>query len=172
MRITPEQAERMGLVRNSSGDWTQGRTGKPALSPASGGRSKAVELEGDLHEDILAYCRARGWRCVHSRMDRPATCEVGTPDFAIVMPDGVTLWVEAKARHGKPTVEQLAWLAALHRLGHVCGVVRSMDEFQELVRTAERRTGMGQGAFEGGAEGDDSGNGPRRAYEANRRPDA
>lgn len=140
MRLTPEQAERMGLVRDASGNWMQGRKSNPTLSPASAGRAKAVEMEADLHESILQFCRDRGWRCVHSRMDRPSTCEVGTPDFAIVMPDGVTLWVEAKARTGKPTVEQLAWLAALHRLGHVCGVARSMEEFEALVAEAGRRT--------------------------------
>lgn len=138
MRITAEQAEKMGLVCDASGNWTQGRKGNPTISPYSVGKANAMQREADLHEAIRDYCRARGWRCVHSRMDRPSTCEVGTPDFAIVMPGGVTLWVEAKARTGKPTGEQLAWLAAIHRLGHVCGVVRNMEEFEALVSRAEK----------------------------------
>lgn len=47
MRFTPEQAERLGLVRTASGDWTQERKGNPTLSPASGAKARAVELEAE-----------------------------------------------------------------------------------------------------------------------------
>lgn len=95
--------------------------------------SKSVERERDLHDAILTYCSAKGWPIVHSRMDVPATCGVGTPDFAIAAPGGRTLWIECKARDCKLRPEQAAWMAALVRFGHIASVVRSMEEFLALV---------------------------------------
>lgn len=143
MGWTADQAKAIGLVQDASGKWMQPvrqarvASGSPH-SPAPA-KAKAVAIEADLHADILQFCTSRGWRAHHSRMDRPSTCGVGTPDFAIAMPNGVTVWVEAKARNNKPTPEQLAWLAALDILGHVTGVVRSMEEFRALIEMAERR---------------------------------
>ena len=93
---------------------------------------KGVDREADLHEDILEECRKNEWPVVHSRMDRPQTAAVGTPDFVIAMPGGETLWVEAKSAKGKLTMEQLAWMAALRKVGHRSGVVRSIEEFRAL----------------------------------------
>lgn len=125
MGFTPFQAASLGLVRTHRG-WEQAK---------SFGASQAASShsESDLHESILEFCRSRGWRCVHSRMDRPSTCEVGTPDFAIAMPNGRTVWIEAKAGKGKLTLQQRAWLTALNALGHTTAVVRSMDEFLSVV---------------------------------------
>ena len=89
--------------------------------------------ESGLHDAILGYCRARGWRVHHSRMDRPATCGVGTPDFAIAMPGGRTVWIECKTAKGKVSTEQAAWIADLRKLGHVAHVVRSFTEFLQVV---------------------------------------
>lgn len=141
MGWTDEQARNAGMVKDASGNWIQpARKSRVSDSQTNATASKAVEIEADLHEDILEFCKVRGWRAHHSRMDRPATCGVGTPDFAIAMPNGVTVWVEAKARTKKPTEEQLAWLAALNILGHVTGVVRNMDEFRTVIEKAEATT--------------------------------
>jgi len=133
MRITPEQAEKMGLVRSVSGDWMQPSNVSLHHAPVV---SRAVQRESDLHEEIVAFCRSMVWPCHHSRMDRPATCGVGTPDFAIAIPGGVTVWVEAKAKGGKLRPEQAAWLASLRRVGHVAEVVHSMDEFRSVIGKA------------------------------------
>ena len=93
--------------------------------------------ESELHQLILDNCRVRGFRVLHARMDRPATCGVGTPDFVIALPGGRTLWVEAKARKGKLTSEQQAWMAALRVLGHRALVVRSFEEFITAVQMHE-----------------------------------
>lgn len=151
MGFTPEQARGLGLVQDASGQWRQAaRT--PNVLPAAGASSSSAQREADLHEEILEFCRARQWPVVHSRMDRPATCGVGTPDFVVALPGGATLWVEAKRAGGKPTVAQLAWLAALGRVGHVAGVVRSMPEFVALVRLAEQRGYLGAGQARGVAD--------------------
>lgn len=126
----------MGLVRGVSGDWMQPSKSAPSPAPVV---SRAVLREAELHEEIQAYCRDMVWPCHHSRMDRPATCGVGTPDFAIAIPGGVTVWIEAKAKVGKLRPEQAAWLAGLRRVGHVAEVVRSMEEFRAVIEKASAR---------------------------------
>lgn len=95
--------------------------------------TNAAKRESDLHDEILAYCRARRWPVVHSRMDVPQTAGIGTPDFVVALPAGRTVWVEAKAKGGKLRTEQLAWLTALRAVGHSATVVYSFGEFLEAV---------------------------------------
>ena len=91
-----------------------------------------VAREIDLHNDILSECRRRGWLVIHGRTDRPATVTVGSPDFVILADQGRTIYVEAKARREKRSMEQLAFHAWAARLGHTIHVVRNMDEFLNL----------------------------------------
>lgn len=124
MRLTTDQLQAIGY----NPDGTRiGSTPKPP--------TKAAKSESDLHNEILTFCRARGWPVVHSRMDVPQTAGVGTPDFVIALPGGRTLWIEAKARGGKLRLEQRAWIAALHVVGHQARVVWSFSEFLDLVFT-------------------------------------
>ncbi len=94
--------------------------------------TQTAQSEAKLHDEILTYCRSKGWRVVHSRMDRPSTSGVGSPDFVVAVDGGRTIWVEAKTRKGKLTTEQEAWLMALKALGHHAWVVRSLSEFVEM----------------------------------------
>ncbi len=96
-------------------------------------RHTPVDKEGTLHDEILKYCKAKGWPRVHARMDVPATSEVGTPDFVIAMPGPRTLWVECKAGKNKPSPDQLAWMAMLKLVGHEAYVIHSFTEFLEIV---------------------------------------
>lgn len=82
--------------------------------------------ERDLHDEIIALCRSKGWFYVHSRMDRKSTTGVGVPDFCIALPNGKTVWLECKRKGGKPTTAQNAALAQLQRLGHAAYVVEDM----------------------------------------------
>lgn len=123
MKITAADLQAMGY--NPDGSRIQ-----RATTPTP---SDAVDREADLHAAILDHCRAKGWPVVHSRMDAPTSCGVGTPDFVVAIPGGRTLWVEAKAKTGKLRPEQEAWLALLRHHGHRCGVVRSFSEFVALL---------------------------------------
>lgn len=125
MRFTPETLNGSAAFRRLNG-----------LDKVTEAKGPGVKLEADLHDSILDHCRAKGWPVVHSRMDRPATCGVGTPDFAIAMPGGVTLWIEAKAAKGKQTPAQLAWMAALRRVGHRFVLARSMGDVLEAIASA------------------------------------
>src|SRR5262245_48130732 len=82
--------------------------------------------EKQLHEEILEVCRTRGYFTVHSRMDKPTTTALGTPDFVVALPDGKTLWVEGKTGVNKLTPSQQQRMAMLRRLGHNTAVVRSL----------------------------------------------
>ena len=102
----------------------------------SDGGSAPCEREADLHDEIIALCRRRGWYYVHSRMDRRSTIGVGTPDFAIALPGGKMVWLECKRRGGKATPAQLAAIAQLRRLGHTAFVVDNLEDVLALCLTA------------------------------------
>lgn len=101
-----------------------------------------LSLEGDLHDDIIAYCKARGWLYVHSRMDQKTTTAVGVSDFIIfykafskVSPKG---WpklalIECKRPGKKQSPAQLAWAAHALKNGFKVHVVVSMEEFVKIV---------------------------------------
>lgn len=89
--------------------------------------------ESDLHDQILAECRRRGWLAIHSRMDKRTTNRVGTPDFIIAMNNGQTLFIEVKAKGKKLSTEQAATMAWLLKLGHSPKLVYSLNEFMALL---------------------------------------
>lgn len=92
-----------------------------------------VSLEADLHGQIEAYCKGKGWLVVHSRLDRPTTVAVGTVDFIIAADGGRTYWVEVKRHKGKCTTAQLGTIAWLQKLGQTAAICWSMDDFLKLV---------------------------------------
>jgi len=92
-------------------------------SAASGGR------ESKLHDEIIAHCKKMGWYFVHSRMDKRSTNAVGTPDFIIAAKGGMTFWIEAKAKGGKPTPPQRDANYWLNMLGHRAAIVWTFEEF-------------------------------------------
>lgn len=102
--------------------------GRGEVVPAEG-----VEHEGGLHDEILAECRRRLWPCVHSRMDMATTTAKGCPDFIIFADGGRCFAIEAKTKRGKLTMEQQAWRMMLQRLNHRYSVVRSFNEFLDVV---------------------------------------
>lgn len=48
--------------------------------------------------------------------------------------DGRVFLFELKRKNEKPTHDQLIWKAELANLGHLVHVIRSMDEFFEIVK--------------------------------------
>lgn len=107
--------------------------GRSPVSPPS--KSKAAERERDLHDDIEALCKSRGYLYRHDRMDRPTTGQVGFPDFAIFMPGSKVCFLECKAKRGKATVEQLANLAHARKLGFTAEIV---DNYADAIAAIDR----------------------------------
>jgi hypothetical protein len=65
-------------------------------------------------------------------MDLKSTIAKGVADFIIFADNGKVIVVEAKAKTGKLTPEQLGFSMWLEKLGHKCNCVRSFDEFLSL----------------------------------------
>lgn len=103
----------------------------PARQAVSG---TGVEREADLHEDIFAECRRRGWIPLHGAMSERTHRTTGESDFVILADNGGLFLVECKTRTGKLSTAQQALKAHAEKLGHVVHVVRSMDEFLNVVR--------------------------------------
>lgn len=91
--------------------------------------------ESEIQDQIEAECRRRGWYVVRSRMDRPTTTALGTPDFIVAIDAGRTLWVEVKRQGQKLRPEQAGAQAWLHKLGHLAAVVHSLEEFMTWIET-------------------------------------
>lgn len=96
--------------------------------------TSGVESESALHDSILEECKRRGWIAFHSRMDKPQTGNVGTPDFIIAASDGRTFYVECKRKGGKCSAAQNATLAWLALNKQISGVVSSLEEFILLTK--------------------------------------
>ena len=125
--ITPLQANEMlaRLERNR-----HGRGPKPE-SCAAGVESEVA----DLHRPILAWCRNQvpAVPVFYTRPDRASGAFPGTPDFALIY-KGRCLLIEAKTKRGKLSTEQLAWHHLAARQGHTVHVIRSMEEFWNILR--------------------------------------
>ena len=90
--------------------------------------------ELDFHEDILAYCRGRGWIALHGSMAEATHRNEGEWDFVIVAEEGRVFLIECKTATGKLTQAQAGMKAWAEKLGHAPKVVRSFAEFLEAVR--------------------------------------
>lgn len=76
--------------------------------------------EADFQQRVMDAARRAGWLCVHFRPAKtqrgvwvtPMTGDKGFPDLALAK-DGRVILAELKSDTGKPSKEQLAWLAAV-----------------------------------------------------------
>ncbi len=107
----------------------EARNGPNNLFPAQG-----VEREADLHAEIFDECRRRGWIALHGSMADRTCRTLGEPDFTILAEAGRVLFVECKTRTGKLSPAQNAMKFHADKLGHTIHVVRSMQEFLEILK--------------------------------------
>ncbi|MEI8288633.1 MAG: VRR-NUC domain-containing protein [Verrucomicrobiota bacterium] len=105
----------------------------PAVRSGVAADAPEREIEG-LHRPIIEECKRRGWKYVHSDPTRPSTCGEGVCDFIIYADGGRMFHVECKARKGKLSLEQMAFIHWIEKLGHKCHVVTGMSEFMEIVK--------------------------------------
>ena len=103
---------------------------RPCTSLSGGG----CKDEAELHSQILAHCRSQGWIALHGSMAHATNRTVGEPDFTILADNGRVFWIECKSKTGKVKPEQLALHTWMSRLGHTCHVIRSLEDFSEVVK--------------------------------------
>lgn len=106
------------------------QAGMPELSESS---IPGADDERQLHEQISAECRRRGWIALHGAMSERTARNLGEWDYEILADGGRVFLIELKSRTGKLRPEQ----AALHhwaaKLGHKSHVVRSVEQFLEII---------------------------------------
>lgn len=90
--------------------------------------------ERDLHALIFDECRKRGWIAFHGSMAARTHRTEGEPDFQILMGDGRYLLVECKTADGKLSQAQQAMIVHAEKLKHMIHVVRSFEQFLDLVK--------------------------------------
>jgi hypothetical protein len=111
-------------------DW---QTGSKKPTPVN--RSQ-VDIEADLHNDIIAECKRRGFPYRHGSMAHKTKRTPGEPDFDIYLPNGVKLEIECKTEKGELSPAQALFHESIKRLGHVVYVIRSLAAFDALVKSA------------------------------------
>ncbi len=100
------------------------RGGRPQTS-----EFQAADDEGNLQEDIIAYCRSRGWWVDFSRMDKKTTRPAGAPDLLVWADGGRMFACECKRKGGKLRPEQLGVKLMLEKLGHRYMLITSLQQF-------------------------------------------
>ena len=91
--------------------------------------------EAEIQDSIETLLKSFGRDCyyVRSRMDKPTTCKVGTPDF-IGWLRGVPFQIEVKRPGGKATCEQRDELARGRSAGSASTIVYSLAEAEIFFR--------------------------------------
>ncbi len=92
-----------------------------------------VTDESKLHAEILDECNRRGWLVFHGSMAHRTYRTPGEPDFIVLADGGATILVEAKTRTGKLSTDQLGIMAWAKKLDHTIHVVRSLEQFKQLL---------------------------------------
>ena len=110
-----------------------------AATKVAGEFNESLPSEAALHDFILEECRRRGWLAFHGSMAHRTKRTVGEPDFVILTPGGRLLLVECKTSQGKLSPEQLAIACHARKLGHSIHVIRSQQEFRQLIATHENQ---------------------------------
>lgn len=96
-------------------------------------KSKAVEEEDTLQDDIVEYCRAKGWICLRNPMNEENRRMPGEPDFDIAADGGNRIWVECKSKTGKLRPKQAEFMAWAEKLGHKVHLVFNLEQFHALM---------------------------------------
>jgi hypothetical protein len=95
------------------------------------------KAEKDLHNAIIAHCKARGWIYFHGSMAHKTFRTIAEPDFILMSDNGRVFFIECKTQNGKLTAEQEGLRQWAYKLGHFIHTVRSFEAFLELVTACE-----------------------------------
>jgi len=129
MRLTQAQADAINIKNAPK---------RAKVEPEDAFEGKESELHSLIEQDL----KRRRWYYVHSRTDKRATNQLGTPDFIIATPSRqlckdcgqdaelpTTYWIEVKRKGGKLSREQTITKHVLQALRHNWACVYSFDEY-------------------------------------------
>lgn len=133
--VTKSLANTMATITQADFLAMQSRLNRNNLDPAGQRNlSTQVDRESKLQNDIIVWLKSQGWYYEWSPMCSASSLPAGSPDFRIAAPGGMTYWIECKTRTSKLRPEQAAVAHMLIHLGHKHAVVRSMEEFLNVVQ--------------------------------------
>lgn len=89
--------------------------------------------ESELHSQIEAELKARQWMYFHGSTSSRTRRTIGEPDYQIFGNNGRFWLVELKTKTGKLSIEQMALGVLAEHLGHKIHVIRSIEEFIQLI---------------------------------------
>lgn len=107
----------------------------PDPTPAAEGSLTESGRESALHGKIISWCRSQHPIApyIHSRMDKCSTVGEGVPDFVVCYNSKVVM-IECKSRDGKLSEAQRNWKHLAFLNGCVVHIVRSFEDFLEVVK--------------------------------------
>jgi len=94
--------------------------------------NEGVAREADLHGQITAECKAKGWLAFHGSMAHRTKRTEGEPDFTILADGGRVFFIECKRKGGKLSSDQQAVKAWAKKLGHEVHTVFSIEQFRAI----------------------------------------
>ncbi len=103
--------------------------------PAVTGGDERETGRGGLQEKIQQWLDAQWprWLCIRARSDKRSTIGVGIHDYTIFGPYPICILVECKTKTGKRSEDQRNWAFEMQRLGWTVEIVRSLEDFQQIV---------------------------------------
>ena len=112
-----------------------------------------IQHEAAVQKQIVEYIRAVLPRAIvaaipngsqRTASGRPANAVAGLlpgmPDLVVVLPEGKVLWAEIKSEKGRVSPAQLNVHGELNALGHVCVVLRSVDDTRHAFKHLNIKT--------------------------------
>lgn len=89
--------------------------------------------EEELCQMIISHLKSKRWYFTRNMPGRRSTATVGTTDFVVAAPNGVTYWLEIKKKGNKLSEAQNITKHVLLALNHKWGVVYSFSQFLEII---------------------------------------
>lgn len=125
----------MGNLHLFTPEWLQARLIKEGLKSGPGTLKApaAVEEEAELHNDIIKFCKERGWLYFHGSMAHRTKRVPGEPDFVCLAPEGRVLFIECKSKTGKVSMEQAGVIMQAKKLGHTIHVIDNFPDFIAII---------------------------------------
>lgn len=96
--------------------------------------NNVVKAEKALQKDISRLLKLKQIPFINPPMNKRSMLPIGWPDYTIILPNGITIFWEAKAVGGALRPEQVKMRDALTFLGHQWRLIRYLGEAQAHLR--------------------------------------
>lgn len=95
---------------------------------------KSTESEKAIERKLIEAVKAWGGVCLKYHNGQ----SIGYPDRVVLLPHGVTLWVEVKSKGQKPRKAQALRIEQLQRLGHYATYIDNTEAIGQLLQDYQK----------------------------------